>query len=495
MRAFRLIKAAFDPKNLLNPGNIVEPGPIPSIVEHLRVKPHEEAVGGAGGPASHPPGPLSSQGYVDTPPIRTYFNYDDQHGFRGAVEMCNGAGVCRKKKGGTMCPSYMGTLDERHSTRGRGNALRLAITGQLESVWSDSATLDTLDLCLSCKACKSECPSNVDIARLKADYLAQGYHASGHIPLSARIFGHVRTINRLGSIAPGLTNWLNRFGPVRGVINRALNLAPKRSLPPFARSLASFWPRQSDGDTSAPQVALFADCFTLYNEPRIGLAARRVLEAFGYRVALINAGCCGRALISTGLLEDAVSTIDATLDSLGAFKESPVLFLEPSCLSAVKDDWLQLKLRTHLDARKELAARSLLVEEFLDTAWSTHPRQPDFSFSEPLILHGHCHQKALWGEDTSAAILRRIAGRDRVRTLDAGCCGMAGSFGYAAHRYDLSMRIGERVLFPAVRAAPSTATIVAPGTSCRHQIHDGAGRRALHPVEALASALRAPPPI
>jgi FAD/FMN-containing dehydrogenase/Fe-S oxidoreductase len=486
MRAFRRIKAAFDPKNLLNPGNIVEPGPIESIVEHLRVKPQESAVGDVGGRASSPPSP-SAQGYVDTPPTRTWFDYDDQHGFRGAVEMCNGAGVCRKKKGGTMCPSYMGTLDERHSTRGRGNALRLAITGQLESIWSDPATLDTLDLCLSCKACKSECPSNVDIARLKAEYLAQGYRASGHVPLSARVFGHVRTVNHLGSIAPGLTNWLNRRGPVRAVINRALNLAPKRSLPPFARPLTSQWPRETSAQSNSPQIALFADCFTLYNEPHIGLAARRVLDAFGYRVALIDAGCCGRALISTGLLDDAVSTVDATLGRLLA-TPGPILFLEPSCLSAVKDDWLQLKLRTPLDARRALAARSFLVEDFLDRSWSTHPRRPDFAFSEPLILHGHCHQKALWGEDTSAAILRRLAGPDRVRTLDAGCCGMAGSFGYAAHRYELSMRIGERALFPAVRATPSAATLVAPGTSCRHQIHDGTGRRALHPVEVLAAA-------
>lgn len=486
MRAFREVKGIFDPRNLLNPGTIVEPGPVASITERTRIN------------------PLGRE--VRVPAVETYYTYDDQHGFDGAVEMCNGAGVCRKKSGGTMCPSYMGSLDERHSTRGRGNALRLAITGQLSAqpgapAWDDPGTIETLDLCLSCKACKTECPSNVDIARLKAEYTAQRYRAKGRAPLAAVVFGHVRTLNRLGSLAPRLANWVNRQPWARAVADRLLGLAPRRSLPAFDVPLARRWggiEREKRGDGASPRaatVALFGDCFTGYNEPRIGLAAKRVLEAFGYRVVLADAGCCARALISTGLLEDAIGTADATLERLAPLIKDAdvkaVLVLEPSCLSSFKDDWLQLKLRAPMALREGLAAKAMLVEDFLDRYWEAHPRRPDFAPHEgSVILHGHCHQKALWGVETSAGLLRRLAG-DKLRVLDSGCCGMAGSFGFQAHRYDLSMRIGEQVLFPAVRraAAAGPCAVAAPGTSCRHQIHDGTRIAAEHPIEIVERLL------
>ncbi len=479
MHAFREIKGIFDPRNLLNPGNIVDPGPVASIVESLRVKP--------------------DGGFVDVPGVETYFDYHDQHGFRGAVEMCNGAGVCRKKSGGTMCPSYMGTLDERHSTRGRGNALRLAITGQLGAQeglrWSDPETLATLDLCLSCKGCKTECPSNVDIARLKAEYTAQGFRESGRVPLKARVFGHVRALNRIGSVMPGLANWVNGLGVTRRMLGAVLGFAAKRSVPEFGRALS---PRRVDSaagvNAGAPMVAVFGDCFTTYNEPGIGLAAKRVLEAFGYRVKFVNAGCCGRAMISTGLLSEAIATADATLDGLRAVIEDDavkaIVVCEPSCLSAIKDDWLELKQRTPMAVRKKLAGKSWLVEEFLEREWEGHPRRPELGRAEsppPVVLHGHCHQKALWGVGSSAGLLKRLLG-DELRVLDSGCCGMAGSFGYTEDHYELSIKIGELVLFPAVRAAAG-ATVVAPGTSCRHQIRDGTGVEALHPIEVVAGVL------
>jgi FAD/FMN-containing dehydrogenase/Fe-S oxidoreductase len=486
MAAFRRIKSIFDPDNLLNPGMLVEPGPIASITESTRVKPAERLTA--------------------IPPVDTYFEYEDQQGFQGAVEMCKGAGVCRKRSGGTMCPSYMATMDERHSTRGRGNALRLAITGQLADEWSashgggrgplwnDPGTMETLNLCLSCKACKTECPSNVDIARLKAEYAAQRYRTTG-APLQARAFGHIRTLNRLGSIAPPVANWTNRQPLVRAILNKALNLAPQRTIPGFAKPLTRQWRRPLVGralSPPGPRVALFADCFTTYNEPRIGLATRRVLGAFGYEVELINAGCCARALISTGLLGDAILTADATLERLRPAIDDPdiraILVCEPSCLSSFKDDWLQLKLRTPRELRLKLAAKSFLPEDFLERHWDSHPQRPVLGGAgvPPAVLfHGHCHQKALWGNESSAAFLRRLAPDTRV--LDSGCCGMAGSFGYTADRYRVSMAIGERTLFPSVRAAPG-ARICATGTSCRHQIKDGTGRRALHPME-LAAAL------
>jgi len=509
MGAFREVKRVFDPHNLLNPGNIVDltgndPRPIESITERMRVMPD-------------PDGPRRP---VPIPAVPTYFDYTDQHGFDGAVEMCNGAGVCRKKQGGTMCPSYMATLDERHSTRGRGNALRLAITGQsvapdeIDARWSDPETIATLDLCLSCKACKTECPSNVDIARLKAEYTAQRFRSRG-VPFAARVFGAVRVLNRLGSIAPALANVLSAAPFSRWLAERVLGIDPRRSLPLFARSLRAQWgsgvgrerqdvdcvaargtpaPRErvehtSPESGSAATVVLFGDCFTMYNEPRVGLAVRRVLEAFGYRVILADSGCCGRAKISTGLLPEAIDEIDETLCRLAPHIDDPavhaVLFAEPSCLSAVKDDWLSLKLATPIEARRRLAAKSFLPEQFLDAKWDRHPRRPAFSVPEhEVILHGHCHQKALWGLESSAAMLRRVCGT-RLRVLDSGCCGMAGSFGYTRTRYDLSMKIGELTLLPAARSAPESVTIVAPGTSCRHQIHDGVSRRSEHPAELL----------
>lgn len=498
MGAFREVKGIFDPQNLLNPGNIVEARAIESMTEKLRVEPEPAR------PITMPPG------------VETFYDYSDQHGFDGAVEMCNGAGVCRKKQGGTMCPSYMGTLDERHSTRGRGNALRLAITGQLKqmaeraeageasptaSIWADPGTIQTLNLCLSCKACKTECPSNVDISRLKAEYTAQRYREQG-APMKAKLLGAVRTLNRLGSIAPGLSNFVNGLGPVRAMVNAALGFDARRSLPRFAPGLDARWnqgeARAQDAKAiaagSRPKVVLFGDCFVMYNEPGIGMAAKRVLEACGYQVILADAGCCARAKISLGLLPDAIDEADATLERLLPYvldrSVVAILVAEPSCLSAIKDDWIQLKMRGEMQHRRMLAGKSWLPEHFIDAMWEKHPTRPRFKAHEgrePMMLHGHCHQKALWGAQTSAGALSRIPNAN-VRTLDTGCCGMAGSFGYTKDRYDLSMKIGELALFPAVRGAPS-ATIAAPGTSCRHQVHDGCGREAKHPIQILAEHL------
>ncbi|MFG0285606.1 MAG: FAD-binding and (Fe-S)-binding domain-containing protein [Phycisphaerales bacterium JB039] len=486
MGVFRQVKELFDPQYLLNPGNIVpRPGggsEIGSITQRTRVRPGEVIVDVVG----------SAQG-------ETFFDYSDQHGLRGAVEMCNGAGVCRKKSGGVMCPSFKATLDERHSTRGRGNALRLAITGQLtggKAPWNDPETLETLDLCLSCKACKAECPSNVDIARLKAEYLAQGYRAQG-APVSARIVGHVRTLSRLGAIAPGFSNAIATSAPGRWALGRLIDLDPRRSLPPLRTSLRRRWGGRAAGaldpGADAPSVALFADCFTMYNEPHIGLAARRLLEAFGYRVRLVDAGCCGRAMISMGLLEQARGTIGATAErlegSLGVGE--PLLVLEPSCLSAIADDWRRLKLDVSADVRARIADRAQLVEQFLERRWGAHPRRPEMAGpSRGVLLHAHCHQKALWGAESSGDLLGRIVGQ-RLRVPDTTCCGMAGAFGYSRRRFDLSMKIGELSVFPAVREAPEAA-ICAPGTSCRHQIRDGTGREAAHPVEVLADLLAKP---
>ncbi|MGH7245160.1 MAG: FAD-binding and (Fe-S)-binding domain-containing protein [Phycisphaerales bacterium] len=484
MQALRDVKEIFDPRNLLNPGNIVEPRPIEAIAEDLRIEP-------AGTP-------------ISIPPINTFFTYDDQHGFDGAVEMCNGSGVCRKKSGGTMCPSYMGTLDERHSTRGRGNALRLAITGQLtpgsaEPAWNDIETIKTLDLCLSCKACKTECPSNVDIARLKAEYTGQRFRQLGFAPLKTMLLGHFRPLARLGSFTHRISNWMNSSSVGRPLINAVMGFDARRTVPPFSPSLKRWFWREAPHRSGRPTVALFGDCFTMYLDSGIGAAAMRVYEKLGYRVTLADAGCCGRTLISTGLLEDATTQIDRTIELLRPFAEDPnvraILVIEPSCLSAIKDDWLQLKLEGSIELRRRIAAKCYLAEEFLAKEAKTHPNQraiadaADSAASQtaPVILHGHCHQKALWGAESSAAALKLFAGA-RVRTLDTGCCGMAGSFGYSKDKYDLSMKICELTLAPAVRAAKSADSntpICAPGTSCRHQIHDATDHHASHPIELI----------
>ncbi len=496
MEAFREVKRLFDPKNLLNPGNIVDlggdrPRPVASIVEKLRVKP--------------------DGGEVRIPEVDTFFGYEDQHGFAAAVEMCNGSGVCRKKTGGTMCPSYMATLDERHATRGRGNALRLAISGQLALLpgdpahrgvpqWNDEETKKTLDLCLSCKACKTECPSNVDIARLKAEYTAQGHRAAGRAPLAALAFGHIHRLNRLAALAPGAANRVNALPPVRALVNRLLNIAPERELPRFHGPIRRAWRRAPEPDLppDAPTVVLYADTFTAHNEPRVLLAAKRVLGAFGYRVRLHEGTDAGRALISTGLLpaaqRDAARELDRLRPAINDAAVEAILVCEPSVLSSFRDDWLLLKIDRPIELRRALAGKSFLPEQFLEDRWDRHPRRPEFAPPAGRVLfHGHCHQKALWGNESSSGLLRRVFG-DRVRVLDTGCCGMAGSFGYAAHRYGVSMRIGEHRLFPAVRQSGPEDVVLATGTSCRHQIAEGVRTPSLHPVEFLAASLRGPAP-
>ncbi|MHC4649958.1 MAG: FAD-binding and (Fe-S)-binding domain-containing protein [Planctomycetota bacterium] len=476
--AFARVKAVFDPDHRMNPGNIVDPHPMTAT---LRVQPRET-------PAL-------------VPRVRAFYRYDREHGFGQAVEMCNGAGVCRKTVGGAMCPSYRALRDERHATRGRGNALRLALTGQFSvdgtsPAWDDPETIRTLDLCLSCKACKTECPSSVDIAKLKAEYTAQGYAVGVRIPVRARVFGNVRTLYRLGSAAPWLANAVGRFGPAAGLLERTLGIDRRRSLPAFGRSLYRWYASRS-APPAGPAVVLLPDCFSVYGEPHVGQAAVRLLEGLGYRVVLPRLGCCGRALLSKGMLAEAQKVCRATAEDLLACVSANdavgVVACEPGCLSAVKDDWLDLDMGADLERLRGLAARSWLVEQFVEEHWDEHPVRArpgswgGWPGEAPVLLHGHCHQKALWGDASSGDLLRRLLG-ERLRVLDTGCCGMAGSFGMTRDHYDLSMAIGDLGLFGAIGAEPE-ATVVAPGASCRHQILDGTKRRALHPVEVVAQML------
>lgn len=481
--AFREIKAIFDPQGVLNPGNIVSSQPVESISERTRIKPSDRV--------------------VRMPQINTYYRYDTDDaegterahhddGFGHAVELCNGAGVCRKKQGGLMCPSYQATLEERHSTRGRGNALRLAITGQTlggseigSPDFLDEATKETLDLCLSCKGCKSECPSSVDVAKLKSEFLAQRYNRLGQVPMSVRVMSNIHRINRLSSMAPAMTNWINRFAPVQSIIRHALKIHPNRTLPEVAHPVR----RVAFGDSVRPKVLVLSDTFSTHNAPQIVESTIRVLKGFGYCVGVELVSDLGRSAISFGNLPHAIKDAQSSLEQLAPFiNDSSIgafVLPEPSCLSVVLDDWNDLDANLDLNLLKSLQSRIALPETFIDQQWDTHPMRPSFGpMNGKIHIHGHCHQKALWGTQTSSAIFSRIY-PNQTHVMDTGCCGMAGAFGYGEHRYDLSMRIGEMTLFPAVRLADAEDLIVAPGTSCRHQILDGTHRHALHPIEAI----------
>jgi FAD/FMN-containing dehydrogenase/Fe-S oxidoreductase len=475
MNAFREVKSLFDPENLLNPGNIVAPAQISSIAESTRIRPRGHD--------------------VSIPDIDTYYSYEDQDGFAHAVERCNGAGVCRKTDSGTMCPSYMALKDERHSTRGRANALRVALSGQAtgnQLAWSDTETINTLDLCLSCKGCKRECPSNVDLSRLKSEFNAQRFAI--HSPVMARwAFTHFRRLSRLGSKYSKLSNWLTAPGFLRSLANRLGPIPTYRSLPKYEPVLASL-PNWNEGHNSSLQtVVLFGDCSSMYSETSLGLDAKALLEAFGYRVVLADLGCCQRPAISNGFLPQAIDAIDKMVESLNSFvsehEARALLVLEPSCLSAIQDDWIDLKCKTLRSDRVRLAGRTSMVEQFLEEHWDKHTRRPDFKQpASRVLLHAHCHQKALLGGDSSGALLRRVFGK-KYAELDTGCCGMAGSFGMHKKRFDLSMQIGELSLFPTVRAKQDSDVVLATGTSCRHQMRDGVQYESEHPVTYLRNML------
>jgi FAD/FMN-containing dehydrogenase/Fe-S oxidoreductase len=460
--AFCRIKHIFDPQNLLNPGKVVAAAP---MTENLR----------------YPPG------YAPYEPP-TVFDYRKQEGFVRAVEMCNGAGLCRKLQGGTMCPSFRATRDEKDSTRGRANILRHALAGRepLHELRRQEVH-EVLDLCLMCKACKSECPSNVDLAKIKAEFL-QLYYDGRPRPLGHHLMACIHVLNRLGAPVAPLVNWLQERRPVRWLLEKLAGIDRRRSLPPLHRDHFRRWfDRHPPAEARHGTVLLLDDCFTTFNEPEIGRAAVRVLEAAGRRVELAGLTCCGRALISKGFLREARALVTAQLPTLAARLRAtgaPLLGLEPSCLLTLADEWRELVPGPDAEVVAQAArlADAWLAEE------ARAGRGPKLTPRPGRVLvHGHCHQKALVGVGGTADALRLVPGLD-VTVLDTGCCGMAGSFGFEKGHYDLSVKVAELSLLPALRQEPDTR-VAAPGTSCRHQVKDLDGRRAWHPMEFLAEAL------
>jgi FAD/FMN-containing dehydrogenase/Fe-S oxidoreductase len=472
--AFRRVKRVFDPEGLLNPGKIVD---APPMTDNFRYGPHYKPV-----------------------ELPTLFDFSKQEGFTRALELCNGSGACRKLKGGTMCPSFRATRDEKDNTRGRANALRLALSGEdpLRDLRSREL-YDVLDLCLMCKACKTECPSNVDLAKLKAEIL-HFYYERHPRPLGHRLLANVHLLNRFGAWAAPLVNWLQSRLLTRWLLERAGGIDRRRSLPAlhahhFRRWFARHKPAAPAGERGT--VLLLDDCFTTYNEPEIGRAAVHVLEAAGYRVELTGLECCGRPMLSKGFLVPARALIRRQAPHLasrlrilsrGQAGPVPILGLEPSCLSALVDEWPEL---LPSDATKRVAESAQLADVWL--ARQVREGRCELPL-EPrpgkCLLHGHCHQKAVFGVAGSAEALKLVPGLE-VTALDSGCCGMAGSFGFEREHFELSEQIANLELLPALRAAPE-ALVAAPGTSCRHQIKDFDGRRALHPLEVLAQQLLSP---
>jgi FAD/FMN-containing dehydrogenase/Fe-S oxidoreductase len=459
-QAFKEIKAAFDPQNLLNPGKIVD-GPSP--VENLRMGANDRTL-----------------------KVRTALDFSSQGGLARAAELCNGSGLCRKTQTGTMCPSFMATGDEEHSTRGRANALRLVLSGVLPPEQLTGPRLyQTFDLCLQCKGCKAECPSNVDVAKLKVEFLAQYYGKHG-VPWGAWALGHVARLNRLGAALAPVSNWVAALPGAAWLREKLLGIDRRRPLPAFHRNHFARWfrnHRRPPKPAPRGKIILLDDCLTSYCEPGVNQAAVELLEAAGYEVLLAGLHCCGRALISKGLVDEAKKLARQNIGRLLPAVRSGVIVTgcEPSCLLTLADDYLDL---VPGDEAREVADRVRLIDTHLVREKIELPLAAGES-SHDVILHAHCHQRALVGARDTVRALQMVPGT-QVKLLDSGCCGMAGSFGY--EHYDLSMKIGQRVLFPAVHAA-GAAAIVAPGFSCRHQIAQATGKQPLHPAEYLVQRL------
>lgn len=457
------VKQTFDPHNMFNPGNVID---APPMTENLR---------------------YGADYRVPAAPER--IDFSDDQGFHRAIEMCNGAGICRKTTGGTMCPSYMVTQEEEHSTRGRANLLRAALSGSLpHEAITDRRMYEAMDLCIECKACKSECPSSVDMAKIKFEFLAR-YYEKNPIPLRSRMMADVARASRWmsGLLAP-VANGVLRTGWIRALMQHWLGISRQRQLPQFAEVPFTTWfKRRGRKPAGTRQVVLFNDTWNTYNYPQVSIAATELLEAAGFEVILPGHRCCGRPMISKGLVEPARAAARDCVEKLFPYAQQgiPIVGLEPSCLLTLRDEIMTLLPN---DARtKAISENSFTFEEFIaklaeeDSLGLNFPQQV-----EKILLHGHCQQKALVGTGPSKQVLG-LAG-EQVTEVDSGCCGMAGSFGYEAEHYDLSLAMGERRLLPAVREATSETTIVAAGVSCRQQIKHATGRVALHPAELLHRA-------
>jgi Fe-S oxidoreductase len=464
IEAFREFKSIWDPHWRMNPGKVIDAYPLDS---NLRLGPE----------------------YV-TRPVETHFRFPEDGGsFAHATERCFGVGKCRSLGGQTMCPSFQATREEMHSTRGRAHLLFEMVRGDtLEQGWRDEHVREALDLCLQCKGCKGDCPVSVDMATYKAEFLAH-YYAGRLRPRAAYSMGLIHRWARLASFAPGLDNLLTQTPLLRDAVGWLAGVTPHRPPPQFAPETFQSWFRRRPVDRAAqeerPVVILWPDTFNNHFLPGTARAAVAVLETAGFRVVVPGGSvCCGRPYYDYGMLDAAKRQLRATLETLRPAIRAgvPVVGLEPSCVSVFRDEMVNL-LPDDEDARR-LHAQTHLLSEFL-------ARQPGYRpprLARKAVMHAHCHHKALMGTADEAKLLEGMG--VELEALDAGCCGLAGSFGYEREHYDVSMRIGEHALLPQVRAAAPEALVIADGFSCRLQIAHGTERRALHVAEVLHMAMR-----
>lgn len=465
------IKKTWDPNNIFNPNKIVD---TPKMNTSLRYKPNHH-----------------------TPEIKTIFDFSKDQDFIRSVEKCNGSGDCRKSHliGGTMCPSYMATKDESTTTRARANILREYLTNAPEKErFVQKEVYDILDLCLSCKGCKSECPSSVDITKYKAEYLQHYYDKKG-IPLRTRVIAYISSVNKLGMIVPTVFNFFIENPFTSSIFKNLLGFASKRSIPKLYKYTLRSWsksyqqqiPLEYDNGT----VNLFIDEFSDYNDVEIGIKAVKLLNKLGYKVKFPNHIESGRTFLSKGLIRKAKAIAEKNIKLLHPeiSQDHPLIGIEPSGILTFRDEYIDLSTGKLKEQAKELAQNCLLFDEFIiQEVEKGNISKFQFTNNRANIkLHGHCHQKALASIEPTEKVLS-LPQNYQVETIKSGCCGMAGSFGYEKEHYELSMKVGELVLFPEVRKSEQ-CIISAPGTSCRHQIKDGTGRIALHPIEVLYLAI------
>jgi FAD/FMN-containing dehydrogenase/Fe-S oxidoreductase len=469
----REIKQVWDPENVFNPGKIVDAPKMNTFLRYVPGRPVRE--------------------------IETYFDFASWGGILRFTEQCNGSGDCRKSEliGGTMCPSFMATRDEHTSTRARANLLREFLTNSKKSNPFDHQELfDILDLCLSCKGCKSECPSNVDMAKLKAEFL-QHWHDANGIPLRTRLIANITAINRLGSLFPWLFNAMTGNSALAGLIKKMTGFARERSFPALSGKTLTRWARRylngngNNGGTRG-RLILFIDEFTQYNDTITGIKTIMLLTGLGYRVELVRHYESGRAFISKGFLRKAGKLARKNIEILekAISQGLPVVGIEPSAILTLRDEYPDLAGAGMQDAAIRVAGSSLMIDEFIALEIDAGNITASQFTEKPknILLHGHCQQKAVASTESTKKMLS-VPLNYNVTEIKSGCCGMAGSFGYEREHYDISMKIGELVLFPEIREAPSDTEIAAPGTSCRHHINHGTGRRAVHPAELLYDAL------
>jgi len=476
---FRKVKRIFDPENILNPHKIVDTLPMDTDLRY--------------------------ESGQKTKEIKTIFSFAEHQGILRLAEKCNGSGDCRKTEitGGTMCPSYMATRNEKDTTRARANILREILTHSTKENPFDSEQIkEVMDLCLSCKGCKAECPSNVDVGKMKAEFLQHYYDANG-IPFRTRLIANFTKSSRLASKFPSLYNFFVKNNFTASIFKKIAGFAPQRSLPTLqeytlrqwfdSRKKTKFTPFSFGEGQGGRSVILFCDEFTNYNDVEIGIKTVELLEALGYRVQMPACEESGRTYLSKGLLREAKKLAHRNIEIFkDLVAENAVLVgIEPSAILSFRDEYLDLADEAHKADAERIAKHTYLLDEFLANEIDKgNIKAEQFTEEKKILkLHGHCHQKALSNLVYTKKVLS-LPKNYQMQLIRSGCCGMAGSFGYEKEHYEVSMKIGELVLFPEIRKADENVIVVASGTSCRHQIKDGTGRRSYHLAEVMWQALK-----